>query len=152
MKRYLLTAMVFAFTLAARAEAREHQRHADDVTVTTTLAQRIAARAVISTAAATSIEEAHDLIALVDDLDFAGSASYLEHLPPAKLKAFTFETLPATAKPARLSRTEAKVLVKWLVPSPKAPWDAGFARVVLGLVDAVNEALGPPTPPPVAKK
>jgi hypothetical protein len=138
--------------LPAHAEGH-HRTHPDDIAVTTTLAQRLAARSVLASAGATNIEEAHDLTNLVDDLDFAGSASFLEHLPPAKLKTFTLDAAPKTPQTVRMSRTEAKTLVKWLAPSPKVPWDASFSRVLVALVDDVSDALAKgPAPAPVAKK
>lgn len=156
--RPLLVALLFIFSLDAHAAKRAHP---DDIAVTTTLAQRLAARSVLAYAAATNIEEAHDLTALVDDLDFAGSASFLEHLG-AKVKTFSLDTAPKLPQTARLSRTEARTLVKWLVPNPKAPegtvgrlWDVSFARVLVALVDDVTDALdksAPKVAEPIAKK
>lgn len=147
---------VLLYGVATQAEGTKRRTHPDDVAVTTTLAQRLAARSVLASAAAMNIEEAHDLTALVDDLDFAGSASFLEHISPAKLKTFTLDAAPKVPQTARLSRTEAKTLVKWLVPSAKAPWDASFARVLVALVDDVQGVLDAseqkPQPPPLEKK
>lgn len=149
--RPLLVALLLSMSAPAHATKRTHP---DDIAVTTTLAQRLAARSVLASAAATNIEEAHDLTALVDDLDFAGSASFLEHLG-AKVKTFGLDTAPKLPQTVRLSRTEAKTLVKWLVPNPKAPWDVSFARVLVALVDDVTDALdksAPKVADPVAKK
>lgn len=150
--RALFILAFLAISLPAFAAKRTHP---DDIAVTTTLAQRIAARAVLASAAATNIEEAHDLTALVDDLDFSGSASFLGHLSPDKLKTFTLDAAPKLPQTTRLSRTEAKTLLKWLVPSPKAPWDASFARVLVALSDDVTDGLdrsAPKVAEPVAKK
>lgn len=126
-------------------QARERARHPDDVAVTTTLAQRLAARVVIGGAGATNIEEAHDLNALVDDLDFAGSVRFIEALGD-KAKTFTLDGAPKLPQSMRLARSEAKTLVKWLVPGPKSPWDASFSRAIVSLVDDINDALAKPAP------
>jgi hypothetical protein len=162
--------LALAFLLwSLPAEGRERARHSDDVTVTTTLAQRLAARSVISSAQATNIEEAHDLNALVDDLDFAGSATFvdrnikIEHHEATKTapafdsttylgRPFVLDAIPKSPQTTRLSRSEAKTLVKWLVPNPKAPWDAAFARVLVVLVDDVVDALAVKPAAAVAKK
>lgn len=141
-----MRALLILVLLAGTAQARPQRPR--EVKVTITLREQVAARAWLEGVKADGAEARRDLVAAYDDLKLGDGRAWLDawfakhkaDKPPASL---TFDDVPETKASVSLDRGEAKSLVTWLAPTKERTQDAATARVLLGLSDAIEDALGP---------
>lgn len=135
-----LALLVVLFS-ASSAEARTPR--VGDVTVTITLRESVAALSWINATnpTAKSAEEMHDLLALFDDAGLSEARAYVDKIPPARLRLFALDQVPATATPRSLSRNEARVFESAIAPSKDHPQELSLGRVLSALSDKLEAAL-----------